>query len=130
MKMAEAVWVVREVSDEPYRVERQERREVDGSSDAPDMTADLGGSNHAGLEDSPAGPADRGQDASAPSDALDIEDIDAIEALGEEYVTLDAHIDAATQRSLAILAEFDRLRGRGRFRSSRTATAATCSRLD
>ena len=38
-------------------------------------------------------------------------DVDAIEALGEEYVALEAHIDVATQRSLALLAEFDRLRG-------------------
>ena len=37
--------------------------------------------------------------------------IDAIEALGEQYVALDAEADALTQRSLAVLAEFDRLRG-------------------
>jgi hypothetical protein len=43
--------------------------------------------------------------------AIDPLDVDAIEALGEEYVTLDAHIEAALQRSLAVLAEFDRLKG-------------------
>jgi hypothetical protein len=43
--------------------------------------------------------------------ARDERDVDAVEALGEEYVLLEAHIEVATQRSLTLLAEFDRLRG-------------------
>ncbi|MGH7575102.1 MAG: DUF222 domain-containing protein [Longimicrobiales bacterium] len=38
-------------------------------------------------------------------------DPDAIEELGDEIATLSAHIHAATQRLLVLIAEFDRLRG-------------------
>ena len=38
-------------------------------------------------------------------------DPDAVEELGDQIATLAAHIHAATERLLALLAEFDRLRG-------------------
>ncbi|MGH7577097.1 MAG: DUF222 domain-containing protein, partial [Longimicrobiales bacterium] len=38
-------------------------------------------------------------------------DPDAIEELGREIATLSAHLHAATQRLLVLIAEFDRLRG-------------------
>jgi hypothetical protein len=38
-------------------------------------------------------------------------DLDAIEELGDEIATLAAHIHAATQRLLALIAEFDRRGG-------------------
>jgi hypothetical protein len=80
--------VVREVPEQPYGVGASDRaEETTAESPAP------------GAPESVAPPA-----AAEP-------DIDGIEALGEEYVALDAHIDAATRRALGLLAEFDRLRG-------------------
>ena len=45
-----------------------------------------------------------------PSGADGAED-DSIEELRDEIATLSAHIDAATQHLLALIARFDRLRG-------------------
>jgi hypothetical protein len=42
---------------------------------------------------------------------IDPEDIDALEELGDRIATLAAHIHAATQRLLMLIAEFDRRRG-------------------
>jgi hypothetical protein len=91
--MGRGAWMVREVPDQPYQVRSL-------------------GANSQGIESSAAmdDVVQETTDAAVPA-AIDERDVDAIEALGEEYVTLDAHIEAATQRSLAILAEFDRLRG-------------------
>ncbi len=48
----------------------------------------------------------------APPDPVDpFDDADALEELGDEIATLAAHIHAATQRMLALIADFDRRRG-------------------
>jgi hypothetical protein len=51
-----------------------------------------------------------GSDADA-GDASDQPDVDALEDLAHEITTLAAHIHAATQRFLLLIAEFDRRRG-------------------
>src|ERR671918_463503 len=62
-------------------------------------------SSPAASTDPPAAPS-RGQ-----TDVTGALDPDAIEELGDEIATLSAHIHAATQRLLVLVAEFDRLRG-------------------
>src|SRR5919106_4367422 len=59
----------------------------------------------ASTTDPPAAPS-RGQ-----TDVTGAVDPDVIEDLGDEIATLSAHIHAATQRLLVLVAEFDRLRG-------------------
>jgi Domain of unknown function (DUF222) len=60
-----------------------------------------------GVTDSPDAPDS--PDAHAAPDPFD--DIEALEDLGDEIATLAAHIHAAAQRMLVLLAEFDRRRG-------------------
>ena len=45
------------------------------------------------------------------SDVQAIQDVDALEELGDEIATLAAHIHAATHRLLVLIADFDRRRG-------------------
>src|ERR671918_1942855 len=62
-------------------------------------------SSPAASSDAPAAPS-RGQ-----TDATGAVDPDVIEELGDEIATLSAHIHAATQRLLVLVAECDRRRG-------------------
>jgi hypothetical protein len=93
--MGGAAMMVREIPDEPYRV-GQSGDEVSAAGEA----------SHPAADSEPTGAPAAASPPNTPAP-----DIDAIEALGEEYVLLDAKADALTQRSLAVLAEFDRLRG-------------------
>jgi len=53
----------------------------------------------------------RCEGACGSANAVDWVSPDAVEELGDEIATLAAHIHAATQRLLVLIAEFDRLRG-------------------
>lgn len=81
------------------------------TSAAPDGTAGTAGPVVA------ARPGPTAEDAEAAGTAEDAEfldpfdDMDSLEELGDEIATLAAHIHAATQRMLALLADFDRRRG-------------------
>ena len=90
--------VVREAPEEPYGMREHGAREAqDGieSTTAAEATA---------------APAEE-CDAVVADAAIEVDDVDAIEALGEQVVASFAEADMLTQRGLALLAEFDRLRG-------------------
>jgi hypothetical protein len=92
--MGGVAWVVREVLDEPYGAVTS--APDDRVEDRPDDRSD-----------------DRVEQPRACVDGADPHhrDADEVDALGEAYVLLEAHIEAATQRSLAMLAEIDLRRG-------------------
>ena len=66
-----------------------------------------------------AAPVRRGPEPCGSEDRGEAADLDALEALGDEIATLAAHLHAATQRLLTLIARFDRLGGweRDGFRS-------------
>jgi hypothetical protein len=98
--MGGGVMVVREIPEQPYRVGSVQKSDGAGGP--------VGAPNE---RNSPAAPsAESAADAIAPSIA-DEPDVDAIEALGEAIVSNEALAEALGQRSLMMIAEFDRLRG-------------------
>jgi hypothetical protein len=84
--------MVRETPEQPYGVEGDPAERTDEPS--------------ASVAPTPASPAEPGRPPSS-----DARDVDAIEALGEAIVENEALGDAVSQRSLVMIAEFDRQRG-------------------
>jgi hypothetical protein len=104
--MADPARVLVDVGDSPYGGCLRRRGWLAVVRDAPARADDDDAAARVGADDAAARTdADDGAGVSAQPD------VDALEDLAEEIATLAAHIHAATQRFLLLIAEFDRLRG-------------------